>query len=107
MTERKTETIIMRQPHHAQHDLDITAAGRRYAQTEQFVYLGRTITAEANMTAEIRRRTGAAWSALRRYANVVYDRPTSIVPVVLKVRMIQAEVQEALLYGCSTWTLLT
>ena len=96
----------MRQPHHAQHDLDITAAGRRYAQTEQFVYLGRTITAEANMTAEIRRRTGAAWNAFRRYANVVYDQPTAIVPMALKVRMLQAEAREALLYECSTCCLL-
>ena len=59
------------------------------------------------MTAEIRRRTGAAWSAFRRYTNVVYDRPTAIVPLVLKVRKLQAEVREALLYGCSTWMLLT
>ena len=107
VAERKTETMVMRPPHHAQEDLEIVAAGQRYAQTEQFVYLGGTITAEADMTAEIRRRTGAAWSAFRRYANVVYDRPTAIVPMVLKVRMLQAEVREALLYGCSTWTLLT
>ena len=99
--------MIMRPPRHAQEDLEIVAAGQRYAQTEQFVYLGGTITAEADMTAEIRRRTGAAWSAFRRYANVVYDRPTVIVPMALKVRMLQAEVLEALLYGCSTWTLLT
>ena len=59
------------------------------------------------MTAEIRRRTGAAWSAFRRYANGVYDRPTAIVPMALKVRMLQAEVRETLLYGCSTWTLLS
>ena len=67
--ERKTETKIMRPPHHAQEDLEKVAAGLRYAQTEQFVHLGGTITAEADMTAEIRRRTGAAWSAFLRYAN--------------------------------------
>ena len=78
-----------------------------YAQTDQSVYLGGITTAEADMTAEIRRRRGAAWSAFRRYANVIYDRPTVIVPMVLKVRMLQAEVREDLLYGCSTWTLLT
>ena len=81
--------------------------GQRYAQTEQFVYLGGTITAEVDMTAEIRSRTGAAWSAFRRYAKFIYDRPTAIVPMALKVRMLQAEVREALLYGCSAWTLLT
>ena len=66
VAERKTETMMMRPPHHAQEDLEIVAAGQRYAQTEQFVYLGGTITAEADMTAQIRRRTGAAWSAFRR-----------------------------------------
>ena len=39
------------------------------------------------MTAEIRRRTGAAWSAFWRYTNVVYDRPTTTVPMVRKARM--------------------
>ena len=72
-----------------------------YAQTEQFVYLGGTITAETDMTAEIRRHTGPAWSAFRRYANVVYDRLTTTVPMALKVRMLQAEVRAALLYRCS------
>ena len=98
VAERKTEAMVMR----PQEVLEIVAAGQRYAQTEQFVYLGGTITAEADMTAEIRRRTGAAWNAFRRYANVVYDRPTAIVPMALKVRMLQAEVREALLYGRST-----
>ena len=65
--------MVMRPPHHAQEDLEIVAAGQRYAQTDQFVYLGGTITAEADMTAEIGRRTGATWRAFRRYATVVYD----------------------------------
>ena len=58
-SERKTETMVMRPPHHAQEHLEIVAAGQRYTQTEQFVYLGGTITAEANMPAEVKRRTGA------------------------------------------------
>ena len=66
-------------------DLEIVGAGQRYGQTEQFVYLGGTTTTEANMTAKIRRRTGAAWSAFRRYANVVYDQSTTTVPMALKV----------------------
>ena len=39
VAERKTETMVMRPPHHVQEDLQIVAAGQRYAQTEQFVYL--------------------------------------------------------------------
>ena len=107
VAERKTETMIMRPPHHAQEGLKIVTVSQRYAQTEQFVYLGGHITAEADAIAEIRRRTGTAWSTLHRYANVVYDRPTTTMPMALKVRMLEAEVREALLYGCSTWTLLT
>ena len=46
------------------------------------------MTVEIDMTAEITRRTGAAWSAFHRYTNVVYDRPTAIVPIMLKDRML-------------------
>ena len=35
--ERKTETMVMHPPHHAQEDLEIVTAGQRYGQTEQFV----------------------------------------------------------------------
>ena len=49
------------------------------------IYLGGTITAEADMTAEITRRTVAAWSVFRRITNVVYDSPTAILPLALKV----------------------
>ena len=66
VAERKTETMVMRPLHHAREGLEIVAAGRRYAQIEQFVYLGGTIMAEADMTAEIRRRTGVTWSAFHR-----------------------------------------
>ena len=31
VVERKTETMVMRPPHHAQEDLEIVAAGQRYA----------------------------------------------------------------------------
>ena len=48
-----------------------------------------------------------SWSAFCRYANFVYNRPTTTISMALKVRMLQAEVREALLYGCRTCTLLT
>ena len=81
VAETKTEAMVILPPQHAQEGLEIVAAGQRYARTEQFVYLGGTITAEADTTAEIRRRTVAAWSGFRRYANVVYDQPTTTVPM--------------------------
>ena len=60
--------MTMRPPHQAQEGLEIVAPSQLYAQNEQFVYLGGTITAEVDMTAEIRRYTGAEWSDFRRYA---------------------------------------
>ena len=90
VAKRKTKTMIMRPPHHAQEGLEIVALGQSYAQTEQFVYLGGTITVEADMTAEIRRRTGQRGA---RFAAM----PTTTVPMALTVRMLQAEVREALL----------
>ena len=88
VVERKTETMIMRPQHHAQKGLEIVAAGELYAQTEQFIYLGGTMTTEADMTADIGRRRGAATSSFHRYANVVNDRPTTTVPAAIKVRML-------------------
>lgn len=55
------------------------------------------------MTPELKRRIQLAWYSFRRYSRVLYDR--SVVPLNLKARMIKAEVLEALLYGCATWSL--
>ena len=40
---------------------------------------------------------------IRRYSRELYDQPK--VALSLKTRMVKAEAIEALLYGCSTWTL--
>ena len=40
---------------------------------------------------------------IRRYLRELYDQPK--VALALKTRMVKAEAIEALLYGCSTWTL--
>ena len=34
VAERKTDTMVMRPPHHAREDLEIVTAGQRYAQTD-------------------------------------------------------------------------
>ena len=39
---------------------------------------------------------------IRRYQQELYDRPN--VPLDLKIRMVEAEAVDALLYGCVTWT---
>lgn len=59
------------------------------------------------MFAEIRRHTGAVWSAFHRYASDMYEFPTKTVRMAKNVPMLQAEVREDLLYGYTTGTLLT
>ena len=55
------------------------------------------------MSVEIARRTRACWMRIRRYLRKLYDQPK--VALSLMIRMAKAEAIEALLYGCSTWTL--
>ena len=68
-----------------------------------FTYLGGAVTETPDMSVEITRRTRACWMRIRRYLRELYDQPK--VALSLKTRMAKAEAIEALLYGCSTWTL--
>ena len=105
VSEKKTETMMVRTPNQAPlpSPLVVEAAGQKYKQTSQFVYLGGAVNECADITPEIERRIRLAWGCLRRYSRELYDRPTA--PFLLKVRMLKAEVMETMLYGCVTWTL--
>ena len=80
----------------------INAAGQVYKQTIEFVYLGGDITEDRDLSIEITRRLQRAWACFQRYKMEIYDRPG--VRLRLKVRLLQAEVIETLLYGCMTWS---
>ena len=57
----------------------------------------------SNLSDEIDRGIRAGWMGFNRYKRELYDRPkSSLLP--LQARMVKAEVVEALLYGCATWT---
>ena len=71
--------------------------------SEPETYLGGTVTETPDMSVEIARRTSACWARIRRYSRELYGQPK--VALSLKTRMVKAEAIEALLYGCSTWTL--
>ena len=61
------------------------------------------MTETPNLSDEIDRRIRAGWISFKRYKRELYDRPkASLLP--LKARMVKSEVEEALLYGCATWT---
>ena len=81
----------------------IEATGQYYKQVQSFTYLGGTVTEIPDMSVEIARWTRACWMRIRRYSRELYGQPK--IAISLKTRMVKAEAIEALLYGCSTWTL--
>ena len=87
-------------PHTASNVLRIEAAGQRYKQTTEFVYLGGAISESANLDIETKRRIGAAWASVRKYSSHFYDRRSA--QLLLKIRLFKTEVMEAMLYGCAT-----
>ena len=111
VSEKKTETPLMRAPEKAQQSretptpplpaLEIAAAGQKYHQVHQFVYLGGLITEDADITRDISRRTKIAWGCLRKFTTELFDRRSASLR--LKARLLKAEAMEALLYGCMTW----
>eukprot|EP00752_Nemacystus_decipiens_P001316 g1306.t1 len=81
----------------------VSAGSQTYQQTDRFVYLGRTISADGKADMEISSRICRAWKCFRRYSEAIYDRWR--IDHQLKVQLLQAEVVETLLYGCASWSL--
>ena len=64
VSEKKTETMLLRTPDQAPctSPVVIEAAGQRYSQTTNFLYLGGLIDANADSLPEIKRRVRLAWA---------------------------------------------
>ena len=94
----KTETMLLRTPDQAPctTPLVIEAAGQRYRQATQFLYLGGVIDASADFMPEIKRRDRLAWACYNRFKRELYDMEAA--PFALKLIMLKAEVMETLLY---------
>ena len=67
------------------------------------MYLGGAISESADLDIEAKCRIGAAWAGVRKYSSQLYDRRNARLS--LKIRLFKAEVMEAMLYGCATWTM--
>ena len=100
---RKTDTMCMPPPRTPRTMVQVETAGQPYKQVQSFTYLGGAVTEVPDMSVEIAKRTRVCWMRIRRYLQELYDQPK--VALSLKTRMVKAEALEALLYGCSTWTL--
>ena len=75
VSEKKTETMLLRTPNQALRTspLVIEAAGQRYRQTMQFLYLGGLVNASADIMPEIKRRIQLAWACYNRFKRELYD----------------------------------
>ena len=100
---KKIEAVCMPPPRTPPTMVRVEAAGKIYKQVQSFAYLGGAVTETPDMSVEIARRTRACWMRIRRYLRELYGQPK--VALSLETRMVKAEALEALLYGCSTWTL--
>ena len=103
--DRKTETMLLRTSGQTSlaPPLFIEAAGQRYRQANQLLYVGADIHESADLSFEIEWRIRVMWACFKRFGPELYDRTTA--PINLKVPILKAEVIANLLYGCVTWTL--
>ena len=99
VSEKKTETMLLRTPDQAPCTLPlvIEAAGQRYRQTTQFLYLGGLIDARAGIMPEIKRRVRLEWACYSRFKRELYDMEAAL--FALKLRMLKAEVMETCCTG--------
>ena len=81
----------------------VEAAGLLYNQTNEVVYLGGNVNHNADLSIEADLRIPNAGCSFREYILELYDRPSA--PLELKIRTLEAEVLETMLYGCGTWSL--
>ena len=103
VSEKKTETMLLRTPDQAPCTSPLVIEGQRCRQTTQFLYLDGLIDASADIMPETKRRVRLAWVCFSRFNRELYDMEAA--PFALKLRMLKAEVMQTLLYGCVTWTL--
>ena len=100
---KKTETMCMPPPRTPRTMVQVEEVGQTYKQRHSFTYLGGAATEVPDRSVEVIRRTRACEMRIRRYLREVNYQPK--VALLLKTRMVMDEAIEALLYGCSTWTL--
>ena len=88
VSDKKTQTMLPQTPHETTlaPPLVIDAAGQRYEQTTQFLYLGGITHGNADLSLEIDRRIRLMRACLKRFGPELYDRTTA--PLSLQVRML-------------------
>ena len=102
VSEAKTETVCLRTERMSEFTatFSVETESQKYSQTNEFVYLRRTVHPSSNLSIEVNRRICNAWCSFRKYTLELYDRPSA--PLEHKIQMLIDEVLEPMLYGCVT-----
>ena len=91
-------------PSTASNALRIEATGQRYKKTTEFVYSTLVVLSARARTSTPRLSVALApLGRMSEYNSQLYDRRNA--QLLLKIRLFKAEVVEAMLYGCATWTM--
>ena len=70
----------------------------------EFLYLGRLVGENAVIMPEMKRRVRLVWACYSRFKRELYDMQAA--PCTSKVRMLNSDEMETLLYKCVPWTLV-
>ena len=102
VSETKTEAVCLQKKYGGKVSFTVAAAGQEYKHRAAFVYSGKAISADRKLSVDITHRVQRAWAGFRRYNVETYGR--SCVSLRPKVRMLNADVIETLLYKGVTWS---
>ena len=104
VSEAKTEVMNLRTRRmpDAAATFSVEAAGQVYKQRYDSVHLRGNVNHDADLPIEVDMCIRNAWCSFQRYTLELYDRPSA--PLELKIRMLNAEDLETMLYGCVTWS---
>ena len=99
---QNTETMSMHPLRTPRTMVRVEAAGKIYKQVQSFTYLEGVVAEVRDMSVKIARQARACWMRIRWYILELDDQPK--VALSLKTRMVKTVAIEAVLYGCSMWT---
>lgn len=97
LTMNRSKTEVMRNKW--ADDTPITVSGSPLPDTDKYVYLGRLVTMDNDLKAEISRRRSAAWAAMsniKEAAHLVSDKK-------IRSQLFDSTVLPAMCYGAETW----
>ena len=100
VSQAKTEIMRLQTKSGRKVSFTMDAAGHAYKQSRLCAWAG--LLPQTDLSIETTRRLQSPWVSLQRYKMETYDRPG--VRLLLKERLLKAEVVETLLHGCMTWS---